>query len=191
MTTQMLQRRGTAAQWAGANPVLSAGEIGFETDTGLLKIGNGVDDWGSLLYVVPGSGTRLNYAEKTTVQSGIGSIVDVAGLTFTITGTGRPIKLNGVITTITPSTTDMLTGIYITKDNNDALNQWTINHNINGVNGRNGGMVPCWVGPGESGNRFLAAGVEQSYKVRILAVGGTVSIEASGVSPSYFEAIAG
>jgi hypothetical protein len=38
MATRMQQRRGTASQWTGANPILAAGEIGFETDTGAFKV---------------------------------------------------------------------------------------------------------------------------------------------------------
>ena len=48
----MQQRRGTAAQWTGANPTLAAGEIGYETDTGKFKIGNGSSTWGALNYYV-------------------------------------------------------------------------------------------------------------------------------------------
>lgn len=48
MATRMLQRRGTAAAWAAQNPVLSAGEIGFETDTKVLKMGDGVNAWNDL-----------------------------------------------------------------------------------------------------------------------------------------------
>ena len=48
----MQQRRGTAAQWTGANPTLAAGEIGYETDTGKFKIGNGSSAWGALNYYV-------------------------------------------------------------------------------------------------------------------------------------------
>jgi hypothetical protein len=43
-------RRGTAAQWTSANPTLAAGEIGLETDTDKLKIGNGSTGWTSLAY---------------------------------------------------------------------------------------------------------------------------------------------
>jgi hypothetical protein len=43
-------RRGTAAQWTSANPTLAAGEIGLETDTDKLKIGNGTIAWNSLAY---------------------------------------------------------------------------------------------------------------------------------------------
>ena len=46
----MQQRRGTAAQWTAADPILAAGEIGFETDTGKFKIGNGSSIWSALSY---------------------------------------------------------------------------------------------------------------------------------------------
>lgn len=41
-------RRGTAAQWAAADPVLEDGESGFERDTGRTKTGPGA--WNSLPY---------------------------------------------------------------------------------------------------------------------------------------------
>jgi hypothetical protein len=50
MATRMLQRRGTAAQWANANPILGSGEIGFETDTGQFKIGDQTTHWDDLPY---------------------------------------------------------------------------------------------------------------------------------------------
>lgn len=46
----MQQRRGTASQWTTGNPVLAPGEIGFETDTGKFKIGDGVKTWTALVY---------------------------------------------------------------------------------------------------------------------------------------------
>jgi hypothetical protein len=50
MATRMLQRRGTATQWANANPTLGSGEIGFETDTGQFKIGDNSTAWDDLPY---------------------------------------------------------------------------------------------------------------------------------------------
>lgn len=44
----MLQRRGTATQWATANTILGVGEMGFAYDTNVVKIGNGVTPWNSL-----------------------------------------------------------------------------------------------------------------------------------------------
>jgi hypothetical protein len=43
-------KRGTAAQLAGNNPVISAGEIVVETDTGRTKIGDGSTAWNNLRY---------------------------------------------------------------------------------------------------------------------------------------------
>jgi hypothetical protein len=50
MATRMQQRRGTEAQWTSADPILAAGEIGFESDTGQFKIGDGVNHWSDLSY---------------------------------------------------------------------------------------------------------------------------------------------
>lgn len=44
------QRRGTAAAWTAANPVLASGEFGYETDTKKLKMGDGSTAWNSLAY---------------------------------------------------------------------------------------------------------------------------------------------
>jgi hypothetical protein len=50
MAVRQQQRRGTATQWTSANPILAAGEIGFETDTNKFKIGDGTNRWASLTY---------------------------------------------------------------------------------------------------------------------------------------------
>lgn len=43
-------KRGTSAKWTQVNPILSAGEPGFETDTKKFKIGDGSTAWSSLPY---------------------------------------------------------------------------------------------------------------------------------------------
>lgn len=53
-------RNDLAQQWAIANPILSDGEPGAESDTGRLKIGNGIDRWLDLPYVGGGSGGGSN-----------------------------------------------------------------------------------------------------------------------------------
>ena len=50
MASKIQIRRGTAAQWTAANPILIIGELGFETDTNLIKAGNGTTSWSSLPY---------------------------------------------------------------------------------------------------------------------------------------------
>lgn len=47
---QMQQRRDTASSWSSANPTLLNGELGYETDTGKWKVGNGSTAWSSLAY---------------------------------------------------------------------------------------------------------------------------------------------
>jgi hypothetical protein len=47
---RMRQRRKTAANWTSTNEVLLEGEIGYETDTGKFKFGDGTTAWTSLTY---------------------------------------------------------------------------------------------------------------------------------------------
>lgn len=48
---QIQMRRDTAANWTSTNPTLAAGEYGFESDTGMVKIGDGTTAWTSLQYL--------------------------------------------------------------------------------------------------------------------------------------------
>jgi hypothetical protein len=50
MAVRIQFRRGTAAEWASANPTLAAGELGYETDTTKFKLGDGTTDWTTLSY---------------------------------------------------------------------------------------------------------------------------------------------
>jgi hypothetical protein len=72
MATRMQQRRGTAAQWTAANPILAAGEIGFETDTSKFKMGNGSSTWTALQYFA-------NASELSALIGGAGTFLDTLG----------------------------------------------------------------------------------------------------------------
>lgn len=50
MANRIQFRRDTKANWASVNPVLMEGEIGLETDTNHIKIGDGSTAWNSLDY---------------------------------------------------------------------------------------------------------------------------------------------
>jgi len=52
MTSVIQIKRGTASSWTSANTVLAAGEVGFETDTKKMKVGDGSTAWTSLTYTV-------------------------------------------------------------------------------------------------------------------------------------------
>jgi hypothetical protein len=55
MATRIQVRRDTAANWTTNNPTLANGEIGFETNSGKFKIGNGSSAWSALDYFLDGS----------------------------------------------------------------------------------------------------------------------------------------
>jgi hypothetical protein len=68
----MQQRRGTAAQWTSANPVLNAGEMGWESDTNKFKIGDGTNHWANIDY----------FADiNSTVNPAFGSSITFEGAT--------------------------------------------------------------------------------------------------------------
>jgi len=52
-------KRQVASAWSQVNPTLRLGEPGFESDTGKVKIGNGVLKWNSLPYVGESSGVGV------------------------------------------------------------------------------------------------------------------------------------
>jgi hypothetical protein len=110
MSVRLQFRRGTATEWTNANPVLFAGEIGFETDTKLIKVGDGSTSWTSLAYstvspsslveqaqdavntaLVAGTGVTKNYndnANTLTLSIGqdVGTTSDVTFNDVSVTG---------------------------------------------------------------------------------------------------------
>ena len=67
-------RRDTAANWTSANPILAQGELGVETDTDKIKIGDGSTAWTGLGYIIDTGGYAV-YADTTanftgTLQNG-------------------------------------------------------------------------------------------------------------------------
>ena len=117
-TALMQQRRDTAANWTSANPTLLAGEIGIESDTNKIKIGDGSTAWTSLAYrpwsqvsAYPlvnadiASAAAIAYSKLATLTSGnivLGSSANVAtsqAVTgdVTISNTGVTAIASGVI----------------------------------------------------------------------------------------------
>ena len=52
MADRIQLRRDTAANWTSINPVLAQGELGIETDTRKLKVGDGSTAWSGLGYLI-------------------------------------------------------------------------------------------------------------------------------------------
>jgi Major tropism determinant N-terminal domain len=82
--TTIQHKRGIAANWTSSNPVLSVAEIGYETDTGKFKIGDGASAWSALPYFstsAGGSGT------VTSVDLSVPTGLSVSGNPVTTSGT--------------------------------------------------------------------------------------------------------
>jgi hypothetical protein len=101
-------RRDTSTNWSVNNPVLLQGEFGYETDTECLKIGDGVNSWNDLAYLICSSGMLpmnifLGTTSNAIVNGATGILFNGPG----VTGSGT----NGIATiTITASGTGGGTG---------------------------------------------------------------------------------
>ena len=109
MPTRIQVRRGTAAEWTTANPVLASGELGFETDTGRAKYGNGVTAWTSLAY------QTVAQSQVTNLTSDLAAKAALASPTFT----GTPAAPTASVGT---DTTQIATTSFVNAEiNSDAV----------------------------------------------------------------------
>lgn len=74
MTIIIRTRGDTAANWTAANPVLASREMGLETDTQKIKVGDGVTAWNSLPYWLS-SNELYTYEATDTISTSSGSWV--------------------------------------------------------------------------------------------------------------------
>ena len=92
VNTKIQVRRGLASLWTSTNPTLSAGEIGYETDTGLFKIGDGTTTWTSLSYnstvraLTAGSGISISNANGNHTISLSDPSIQVSDITDFVDG---------------------------------------------------------------------------------------------------------
>ena len=119
-------RRDTAANWLSTNPTLAAGEQGYESNTGLSKIGDGATAWDALPY-----SAVSKIAEEVKNQTGAtiakGSVVYISGAT----GDNALISLSDADTEATSSKTLGLTAASIA---NGATGMVICEGLISGVN---------------------------------------------------------
>ena len=74
-------RGDTAANWASTNPVLALRELGIETDTRRLKVGDGTTPWNALPYYLSGADVRGQASRMTS-----GTIAIATAGTYISTG---------------------------------------------------------------------------------------------------------
>jgi hypothetical protein len=95
MATQIKLRRDTAANWVLEDPILAEGEPGYETDTGLLKLGDGATTWLNLSYLNNNSiqdNTVCPAGVETVIYTSTGSLKHAIKLFVMVEG---PDGLNG------------------------------------------------------------------------------------------------
>ena len=90
-------RRDTATNWTSANPILRAGEVGIETDTQRIKIGDGSATWSTRPYIniLPSELTELSQDavnQALTAGNGITKVYDDNANTITLSITNSVIE---------------------------------------------------------------------------------------------------
>lgn len=86
MPTRIQIRRGTAAEWTAASTTLAAGELGFETDTGRMKCGDGATAWAAVPYF-GSSVTSSQISDSTSIGRAVLTAAN-AGAARTAIGAG-------------------------------------------------------------------------------------------------------
>ena len=97
-------RRDTAANWTSANTVLAQGELGAETDTSKIKIGDGSTAWSSLAYLIDAgdylTATSTNTLTNKTIRD---TVYSLTGTAFDATNGAIQTKTLSANTTFTDS----------------------------------------------------------------------------------------
>jgi hypothetical protein len=68
MPVKIQIRRDTSSNWASVNPTLSQGELGFETNSKKIKIGDGSTTYTSLSYIIDPTTSISNTAARTLIN---------------------------------------------------------------------------------------------------------------------------
>jgi len=94
MADQIQLRRDIAVNWTDTNPILAQAELGIETDTLKLKIGNGVDTWNVLDY----HGAVGGYIVKNIITD---ETLESNAIVSAVTTNGGPIAAGTTLYTLT------------------------------------------------------------------------------------------
>ena len=136
MTYDRIQnRRGTAAQWTSNDTTLLSGELGVETDTGKLKVGDGSTAWTARNYA-GGSTNASDLVSGTLADARLSANVPLknATNTFTAAQTFSAGAVFEVDTWVTSS--DTASRLYFTNNGSTVVRG-------NQVQIRNANDVPC------------------------------------------------
>jgi len=165
MPTQIQVRRDAAATWTSVNPTLASGEIGFETDTGKVKVGDGTTAWASLAYLAGEGGGLTDGTYGDITVSGSGSVLTV-GPVIQSGGTNNSVSSSAIIASSGGTTGNLYSAVIASSSGTaDSFGS---------------SVLSCNTGTADGSYSSVIAGWESS-----------VSAEYSAVIASPFSAIAG
>ncbi len=165
-------RRDTAANWTTNNPVLLSGELGIETDTKQIKIGDGVTTWTSLAY---------GGIQGPTGPSGVGNLAVQVVATTNKALSGLP-TIDGVTVTnsarilLTAQSTNTQNGLWITPSTGTGA--WTRPTDFASSSNQMGTAVDVEAGTANTASRWILTGnstivVDSSPQIWDEVAGGT------------------
>ena len=114
--------RGTAASFP-SDYILEAGDMGFETDTGKAKLGDGVTAWSSLAYFNPGTSATATEIERfNDVSAYVETVVGAGALSVSKKVSNLALVGAGAVTLAVPDGTMLgqVKVIEMTVDNGDV-----------------------------------------------------------------------
>jgi hypothetical protein len=96
MAAIIRERRDTAANWALINPVIPDGQLVFETDTDIFKIGNGISPYSEL--IVQSGSPGVKYSGAASIDFGSESneaAIAITGQTLITTDSVVTLSVDG------------------------------------------------------------------------------------------------
>ena len=164
MALKIQLRRGTASEWTTANPVLMQGEMGVETDTLKVKLGDGTTAWTSLQYFTQG-------VKGDTGATGATGATGPRGLKGDVGDTGPANTLTvGTVTTGAAGTDAVVT---IAGDAPNQTISFTIPKGDQGIQGIQGIQGPTG-----------ATGPANSLSIGTVSSGVSAAATITGTAPS-------
>ena len=104
-------RRDTASNWTSTNPTLASGELGLETDTSKIKVGNGSTNWAGLSYWSLGTSGYAPLASPTFTGT----------LTAPTVNASTALQIGGAAITSTAAELNILDGCTATAADLNAI----------------------------------------------------------------------
>jgi hypothetical protein len=157
-------KTGTASQWTSVNPTLAKGEIGFETDTAKVKIGDGVASWENLAYIASGRAIINFHSFNQFIMD-----ASAGNKTASITALNNPFTGSGSIAVTLDISTSGVNGL----DTGSVTSGWYYVFLCYGTSGL------CCLASASSTMPTLPSGYAQFVRVGALRYGSSNAFQAS------------